>query len=163
MPPIFGWVDSTFNIYFLNWLKCMARDLLVWADLLRHIWGRSRGQTRKPPPFGFVLLQYINLTYGLFAIVSNGANPYPNDLTSVQVWHGPSHLADPPNYIFFQFSSRTIIEHLPPATWQPLIGPPGGLSLGHVVPYQFTTPRRCATSMHGLYELHMARSDWSTD
>jgi hypothetical protein len=34
---------------------------------------------------------------------------------------------------FSNFCSRTVIEHFPPATWQPLIGPCGGLSLGHVV------------------------------
>jgi hypothetical protein len=59
VPPPTGLADSTFNNLSWHWLQCKAVGLLVWAGLLRHIWGRrSRGQTRGI----FMLLQYIYIT-----------------------------------------------------------------------------------------------------
>jgi len=62
--------------------------------------------------------------------------PYPNGVTCGQVWRGLPDLANPQNYIFFQFCSQTVIVHFPLSMWQPLIGTCGDLSLGHIISYQ---------------------------
>jgi hypothetical protein len=59
--PSGGWADSPFKYSSWRWLQRKARDLLVWADLLRCIWWRrSKGQTHRPtPPFGYYIYMYI--------------------------------------------------------------------------------------------------------
>jgi hypothetical protein len=85
---------------------------------------------------------------------SSGTNPYPNVLNRVQVWRGLPDLAVSLNLKKkFKFCSWIVTEHFPHAMWQPLIRPHGGLSLGHVVPFQVIMTCQHATSAYRPYRL----------
>jgi hypothetical protein len=72
LPPRAG-EDSTFKYYLWALITKKVVGLLVWALIQRHIGGRrSRGQTRGPPPFGFVLLQCLYIIQGCSAMFSGG-------------------------------------------------------------------------------------------
>jgi hypothetical protein len=91
------------------------------------------------PPFGLVLLYWIYMIFSHSSFLEVTLEPYQRyEIVAIvgmvrQIWW--TH-----QLFCFKFHSQIVLVHLPPATWQPLIGPRGDLSLGHTTLDQVSTP-----------------------
>jgi hypothetical protein len=98
------------------------------------------GSSPTDSPFGLVLLSVVYNIY-ILLYLAVALETSPTIYNCGYSWRGLPNLVESPT-MFFKFHSRVVHVHLLPATRQPLIGPFGGLSLGHASPYQVITPHQ---------------------